>query len=113
MLAFALFLLDTTSDEQATAAATAAAGVMFVVFGIVVLALVVFQIYCYWRVAVKSGYEGAYSLLMLVPLVNLVIMLIWVFSEWPIEAELKRYRAAGPPPPPVVPASSFSPPSQT
>ncbi len=56
--------------------------------------LFIFQMYCYWRVAEKCGYPGPYSLLLLIPLVNIVISLMWVFNEWPIEAELKRLRAA-------------------
>lgn len=113
-LLFGALLLAATSDEQNAAAAAGLAAGMFVVFGIVILALLAFQIYCYWRVAVKSGYEGAYSLLTLVPLVNIVILLMWVFSEWPIETELKRYRAAYPPPPapPVAPAGSVTLPSK-
>jgi hypothetical protein len=59
-----------------------------------VLAVLLFAIYCWWRVAVKCGYPGAYSLLLLIPLVNIVIQLIWVFTEWPIETELKRLRAS-------------------
>jgi hypothetical protein len=42
-----------------------------------------------WKIAAKAGYQGALSLLMLVPLVNFVIILIFAFSEWPIESRLK------------------------
>ena len=83
------FLLQYESHDHGAAAFFALLSTFWFVF----LALFIFQMYCYWRVAAKSGYPGAYSLLLLIPLVNIVIMLIWVFSEWPIEAELKRWRA--------------------
>jgi uncharacterized membrane protein YhaH (DUF805 family) len=58
------------------------------------LAAILFTLYCYWRVAEKCGYPGVYSLLLLIPLVNIVVHLYWVFAEWPIEAEVKRLRAS-------------------
>ncbi len=72
----------------------AMAGGFAVVWFLFVIAVLIFSIYCAWRVATKSGYPGAYSLLLLIPIVNIVIQLIWVFSEWPIEAELKRLRSS-------------------
>jgi hypothetical protein len=65
-----------------------------VVYLLFIAAVLIFAIYCWWRVAVKCGYPGAYSLLLLIPLVNIVIQLIWVFTEWPIETELKRLRGS-------------------
>jgi surface polysaccharide O-acyltransferase-like enzyme len=82
-------LLD-SNDQMATNAVLATLSAFWFVF----VALFIFQMYCYWRVAQKSGYPGSYSLLLLIPLVNIVIMLMWVFSEWPIEAELKRLRGS-------------------
>lgn len=82
-------LLD-RNDHMATNAVLATLSAFWFVFVI----LFIFQMYCYWRVAQKCGYPGSYSLLVLIPLVNIVIMLMWVFSEWPIEAELKRLRGS-------------------
>jgi uncharacterized membrane protein len=95
LIVFSLLQFD-TSDHNAGAGALLA---LISTFWFFFLALFIFQIYCYWRIAMKSGYPGAYSLLLLIPLVNIVISLIWVFSEWPIEAELKRCRAQGAAPP--------------
>jgi hypothetical protein len=61
--------------------------------GVFFLAFIALSIYVNWRIAVKAGYQGAYSLLMLVPLVNLVVYLIFAFTDWPIEKELKAARA--------------------
>ena len=63
------------------------------VFALVWLVIFIFGLYLNWRIAQKSGYPGAYSLLMLIPLVNIVVFLIWVFSDWPVEIEARRARA--------------------
>jgi hypothetical protein len=58
---------------------------------IVLLFLVIFilQIVVCWRIASKAGYAGVASLLMLIPLVNFIVLLIFAFGEWPIEARLR------------------------
>jgi uncharacterized membrane protein YhaH (DUF805 family) len=78
--------------SPAVATAMAAYGLFFVIFGLVMFAIL---IAVYWRIAAKAGYSGALSLLMLIPLVNFIVMLIFAFGEWPIEAQLKALRAAG------------------
>jgi len=96
LIAFSLLQYDSSDHNAGLAAFFAAMGVLW---GLVFLVIFVFAIFCTWRVAVKCGYPGAYSLLLLLPVVNIIIQLIWVFSEWPIEAELKRCRAQGAAPP--------------
>lgn len=63
------------------------------------LAVLVFFIIVYWRIAAKAGYNGALSLLLLVPIANIVLICVFAFSEWPVLRELKQLRqqvAAGP-----------------
>lgn len=38
-----------------------------------------------WRIASKAGFHGAWSLLLLVPLVNLVTIWVFAFVRWPTE----------------------------
>jgi len=66
-----------------------------VLVGAVVLyvVLLVFGVYLYCRVARKAGYSPWAGLLLLVPVANVVVMLMFAFSEWPIERELKTLRA--------------------
>jgi len=92
LIAFSLLQNDSGDHNGGVAALFAA---MSLIWFLVIMAIFIFVVYCSWRVAVKCGYPGAYSLLLLIPLVNIIIQLIWVFSEWPIEAELKRCRAQG------------------
>ena len=66
----------------------AAVGTTMIVFGIVYLAMIVLFIVAYWKIWSKAGFNGAWSLLMLVPLVNLVAFLYLAFAEWPIHKRL-------------------------
>lgn len=38
-----------------------------------------------WRIVSKAGYAGAWSLLSLVPLVNIVALWVFAFVRWPHE----------------------------
>ena len=67
----------------------AAAGTMMIVFGIVYLAIIVLFIVGYWKIWSKAGFNGAWSLLMLVPLVNLIAFLYLAFADWPIHKRLR------------------------
>jgi len=54
--------------------------------------VVILMIVIWWRIFDKTGYGGAMSLLMLLPLVNLIMLLVLAFGEWPVEAEVRRLR---------------------
>lgn len=56
----------------------------FATFGIVMLIVCVFMIVCYWKIFSKAGYSGALSLLMLVPIVNLILFVWFAFAQWPV-----------------------------
>jgi uncharacterized membrane protein YhaH (DUF805 family) len=84
-------------DSTAITAAVAAYG-LFV--GIFILVIFVLQLVICWRIASKAGYSGVMSLLMLVPFINFIIILIFAFAEWPIEARLRALTAGGAMPPP-------------
>ena len=65
--------------------------------GIMVLyaAVIAFGVYLYVRIARKAGYSGWYAALLFVPVANLVVIVMFAFKEWPIEAELRMLRAGG------------------
>src|SRR6266496_726687 len=67
--------MDQTTTDQLTAA-MASFGLIAGIIGIVS----------------KAGYNGALSLLMFIPIANLVMILILAFAEWPIYAELNQLR---------------------
>jgi Protein of unknown function (DUF2510) len=71
---------------------TTGAGVAVGVLVIIYLAILVVVILAYVRIITKAGYSGWWVLIALVPLVNVVMFLVFAFSEWPIEKELARLR---------------------
>jgi len=84
-------------NTDANNAAIAALASIWLVLVVVFLAIFILQLVMAWRIAVKAGFSGPLSLLMLIPLVNFVILLIFAFGEWPIEAQLKALRGGMPP----------------
>lgn len=85
-----LFLLQDESSRMGAAGLAAFMGA----YAIFVIVAIIFGLIINWRIASKAGYAGALSLLMLVPLVNLVIVILFAFTEWPIERELRAARGS-------------------
>lgn len=52
------------------------------IFGL--FALIIAVIPC-WKIVSKAGYNGAWSLLMFIPLVNLIMLYVFAFNTWPKE----------------------------
>ncbi len=63
-----------------------------IIYAIIMLAIIAFAIFIWWKIFVKAGYSGTLGLLMLVPIANLVVLLILAFGEWPILRELNGLR---------------------
>jgi len=63
---------------------------MFVSFGIIVL-VVLTTVVPYWFIFSKAGFFGALSLLMLIPVVDIIMLFFLAFAEWPA---LKQNRLA-------------------
>ena len=54
--------------------------VFFVFFGIIAVLLIVIP---FWQIFKKAGFPGALSLIMLIPLGNIIMSFFLAFSEWP------------------------------
>lgn len=54
------------------------------IIGLVYLGFIFLFVFAYWKIWSKAGFSGAWSLLMLVPLVNLIAFLYLAFAEWPV-----------------------------
>ncbi len=83
----ALLPLMTLFQGRNDEAAAAAAGLMglgcmgFIFFALV---LMIFPVFCFWRIFTKAGHNGAMALLCLVPGVGMIIVLcILAFGDWP------------------------------
>ena len=78
-------------------------GFLYLIFWLV---FIFFMGLIWWKIVSKTGYHGALGILMLVPVVNIVMMAILAFKEWPIRKELKlkgiEIKASAPLPTPVV-----------
>ena len=59
------------------------------------LILLVVVIVAAVKILPKAGYSAWFSLLLLIPLVNLVMVLVFAFSDWPVQKELRHYRQGG------------------
>lgn len=74
----------------------------FACLAIFIIAIIALMIVAYWKILQKAGYNGAWSLLILVPGINtfasLGILLFLAFSDWPA---LRTARGATYPPPQV------------
>lgn len=90
----ALMLLQ--PNDTSSGPSGAALGAFFAAYAVFIIIIVVLSIVIYWRIASKAGYPGAYSLLMLVPLVNLIVLIMFAFTEWPIERQLKAVSGDAP-----------------
>ncbi|MFC6197152.1 hypothetical protein, partial [Ponticaulis profundi] len=52
--------------------------------GIFYLVIFIFMIVCWWRIWSKAGFSGAWSLLMFVPIANLISFIYLAFAKWPV-----------------------------
>jgi hypothetical protein len=58
---------------------------------ILALLVVAVPVFCFWKIYRKAGFSGWLSLLMLIPLVNLIALVHLAVSDWPA---LKRSGSA-------------------
>jgi hypothetical protein len=55
-----------------------------IIAGVLTVVLLPLIVIPYWKIFSKAGFSGALSLLMLVPLANIVVLYYVAFSEWRI-----------------------------
>jgi hypothetical protein len=59
---------------------------------LVVLVVVIFLPWMWGKIFSKAGYSAWLGLTLLVPLVNLIVICWFAFSDWPIRSELLHLR---------------------
>ena len=77
---------DYTDLSGWSTAALAIAGIIGVAFWVIFLI-------AYIKIITRAGYSGWWVLIMFVPIVNIIMLLVFAFKEWPIQRELKELRA--------------------
>lgn len=81
-------------DPNAVDPGAILAGLGIVFFFIAIISTAIYIIPM-WKIFSRTGMSGALSLLMLIPLVNIIMLYYLGFGSWPVEEELKRLRAQG------------------
>src|SRR5205085_6270394 len=65
---------------------------IFLTSTIFALIVIIFAVIIYWRIFSKAGYSGALSLLMFIPIANIIVLCVLAFGNWPIHKELNYLR---------------------
>lgn len=81
--------MNPNSGASGAAGILGGAAIFITIFS---LAVLVFTIIIYWRIVSKAGYNGAWCLVAFVPILNIIMLCIFAFSEWPIYRELNQLR---------------------
>lgn len=79
------------SNGTGTVSTGAITGI-FLTSAIFSLIVIIFAVIIYWRIFSKAGYSGALSLLMFVPIANIIVLCVLAFGNWPIYKELNYLR---------------------
>ena len=86
-------------DNNNSAATAGFLATFFMLYAIVIIGIILFTLWVYWRIFTKAGFNGVLSLLNLIPGIGpLICMIILAFGRWPIEDQLAL--RGGPIPPP-------------
>ena len=78
--------MDNTGQYQYGNQVGAMFGAFMGIWLIIVLALIVLNIWFFWRIFAKAGFNGALSLLNLIPFGTFVCLIILAFGSWPTQS---------------------------
>ena len=56
-----------------------------IISGVIAICIIPLLIVPYWRIFSRAGFAGVLSLLMLVPLVNLIVLYYVAFARWNVK----------------------------
>ena len=66
--------------------------VILILFVVGVALAVVLKVIPFWKICTKAGFPGALSLLMMVPIANIILPFYITFAEWPALEERPEER---------------------
>ena len=81
---------ETMSPEVINSAAPIVMMIIFLVIGLLALALNVLYVVAFCKIFSKAGYHWAMGLLMLVPIANFIMPLVLAFGQWPVFADQQK-----------------------
>ena len=67
-------------------------GVALAVVIIIGIAFWLVFVIAYIKIISRAGYSGWWVLIVIVPIANIVMLLIFAYKEWPIQRELRELR---------------------
>ena len=73
-----------------TTATTTVEGYGFALGIIPILIILALAVIPYWKIWSRTGHSGAWALLMLVPLANLISLWVLAFKDWPALRDRNR-----------------------
>jgi hypothetical protein len=82
-------LHNAPNDDTVNNVLSAGAVTALVIVGIAVWLVFIIA---YIKIISRAGYSGWWVLIILVPIVNIVMLLIFAYKEWPIQRELRELR---------------------
>ncbi len=88
-----LLLKQGKERSMSDSGAGAAFGASSLILGCVGLLSTAFFILVFWKIFSKAGHSGAMSLLLFIPIANIIVICMLAFGKWPIHEELQRLRA--------------------
>lgn len=69
-------------------------GVIEITIIFIILAIVLGEVIAFWKIFTKAGWNGAWGILAVVPMLTVGLLLYLAFSKWPIENKLKELEKA-------------------
>ena len=81
---------ETMSPEVLNGVAPLILIVIFLVVGLLALALNVLYVVAFCKIFSKAGYHWAMGSLMLVPIANFIMPLVLAFGQWPVFADQQK-----------------------
>ncbi len=58
---------------------------LLIVFGLILLIIVIIALIIFALIVKKAGYSGWWALMILIPVINLAMIWVFAFAEWPAE----------------------------
>lgn len=75
-------------DDEIIAVMMASLGTVACIY----IAVFGFFIAMFWNIFAKAGFSGGRAFLLLIPIVNIIIFVMFAFGDWPARRELEQLR---------------------
>jgi len=84
--------MNLSAANLAATDTSAISGVGLTIAIIIGIAIWLVFVIAYIKIITRAGYSGWWVLIIIVPIANIVMLLIFAYKEWPIQRELRELR---------------------